>query len=96
MRLLDDIYYFDAFTFEEKKVFVDDIIKKQIAFNSSRFGGNLFQVMIEPLLETFGSLVMQTIIILKLLTSIKVDRIASELRGKMTVKQIFDFFCFNN
>ena len=91
MRLLDDIYYFDAFTFEEKKVFVDDIIKKQIAFNS-----NSLQVMIEPLLGTFGSLVMQTIIILKLLTSIKVDRIASELRGKMTVKQIFVFFCFNN
>ena len=58
MHSLDDIYHFDAFTFEEKKVFVDDVIKKQIAFNSSRFGGNLFQVMIEPLLGTFGSLVM--------------------------------------
>ena len=91
MPSLDNIYDFDAFTLGEKKVFVDDIIQEQIAFNSSGLGGNLFQAMIEPLVGTFGSLVIQTIIILKLLTSINVDRIASELRGKMTVKQIFDF-----
>lgn len=62
MPSLDDIYNFDAKTFQEKKGFVKDLIQRQFDLNSSGYG-NLIEILFTPILGFLWSLAIREIVI---------------------------------
>ena len=41
MLSLDDVYDFDMFTFQQKKAFIEDVVRKQFALNCSSYFKNI-------------------------------------------------------
>lgn len=70
---------------------MEDIIQQQFDLNCSGYAQNLLQALFVPLLGTFGAFIIRTVVNPRLLASINPDRIASELKGQMSVEQICDF-----
>lgn len=62
MPSLDDIYHFDAKTFQGKKGFVKDLIQRQFDLNSSGYG-NLIEILFTPILGFLWALAIREIVI---------------------------------
>ena len=91
MLSLDDVYDFDMFTFQQKKAFIEDVVRKKFALNCSSYFKNIVLALLAPLVGIVGALAIQDVIIPQILASIVVNRIASELQGQITMRQICDF-----
>ena len=84
MSSLNHVVDFDALTFQQKESFVEDIF---VALNSSHIG-TLCRTLFEQLVGNFTSVAIQRIVIPQSIASIDVNRVASELRGQMTLNHI--------
>ena len=90
MYSLNHVVDFDTLTFQQKKSFVEDILNRQFALSSSHIG-TLCRNLFKQLVGNFTSVAIQRIVIPQLIASVDVNRVASELRGQMTLNQVCDF-----
>ena len=89
MASLDSVVDFDLMTHDQKKLLVEDLIKKQIETNNGPLR-SLCLAMFSLALGMAGAMAVQRILIPDLLAKIDGDKVANALTGKMTFRQVCD------